>query len=77
MLFEVISRRYEHKPLLLTTNKPFAAWGEVFPNATSVVTLVDRLVHRCDIVTIEGESYRLKESKQRARQRAASRKRRA
>jgi DNA replication protein DnaC len=73
LLFEVVSRRYEHKSLLLTTNKPFAAWGEVFPNATSVVTLVDRLVHRCEIVSIEGESYRLKESKQQARQRAQQR----
>lgn len=80
LLFEVVSRRYEHKPLLLTTNKPFAEWGEVFPNATSVVTLVDRLVHRCDIVSIEGESYRLKESKEEAKRRAgrrAARKRRA
>ena len=80
LLFEVVSRRYEHKPLLLTTNKPFAEWGEVFPNATSVVTLVDRLVHRCEIASIEGESYRLKESKQQARRRAqkrASRKRRS
>jgi len=79
LLFEVVSRRYEHKPLLLTTNKPFSEWGEVFPNATSVVTLVDRLVHRCDIVTIEGDSYRLKESKQRTQKRAqkrAARKRR-
>ncbi len=80
LLFEVVSRRYEHKPLLLTTNKPFAEWGEVFPNATSVVTLVDRLVHRCEIASIEGESYRLKESKQTARRRAqkrAARKRRS
>ncbi len=80
LLFEVVSKRYENKPLLLTTNKPFAEWGEVFPNATSVVTLVDRLVHRCEIVTLEGESYRLKESKQTARSRArkrAARKRRS
>jgi len=65
--------------MLLTTNKPFSEWAEVFPNATSVVTLVDRLVHRCDIVTIEGGSYRLKESKQRTQKRAqkrAARKRR-
>ena len=73
LLFEVVSRRYEHKPLLLTTNKPFSEWGEVFPNATSVVTLVDRLVHRCEVVSIEGESYRLKESKEHARKRARSR----
>lgn len=73
LLFEVVSKRYEHKPLLLTTNKPFAEWNEVFPNATSVVTLVDRLVHRCEIVTVEGQSYRLKESKQNAKRQAQKR----
>ena len=57
----------------LTTNRPFAEWGEVFPNASCVVSLVDRLVHRSEILTIEGESYRLKEAKERQ---AASRKRR-
>lgn len=80
LLFEVVSRRYEQKPILLTTNKAFKDWGEVFPNATSVVTLVDRLVHRSEIVPIEGKSYRLKESKQhaskRAKQRASQRNRR-
>lgn len=73
LLFEVVSRRYEHKPLVFTTNKPFSEWGEVFPNATSVVTLVDRLVHRCEVVTIEGDSYRLKESKEQAKKRARNR----
>lgn len=80
LLFELVSKRYEQKPLLITTNKPFAEWNEVFPSATSVVTLVDRLVHRCEIVTVEGQSYRLKESKQSAKQRAqkrAARKRRS
>lgn len=77
LLFEVVSRRYLERPILLTTNKPFAEWGEVFPNATCVVTLVDRLVHRCEVVAIEGGSYRLKESKEltqrRARERATRR----
>lgn len=73
LLFEVVSRRYLQRPLLLTTNKPFAEWNEVFPNATSVVTLVDRLVHRCEVVAIEGDSYRLKESKEEARRRAQDR----
>ncbi len=77
LLFEVVSRRYLNKPLLVTTNKAFAEWNEVFPNATCVVTLVDRLVHRCDVVPIEGESYRLKESKELAKQRANDRKARA
>jgi DNA replication protein DnaC len=79
LLFEVVSRRYLDRPLLITTNKPFGEWGEVFPNATSVVTLVDRLVHRCEVVPIEGASFRLKESKDltkhRAQERAARRRR--
>lgn len=77
LLFEVISRRYEKRSTLITTNKPFAEWGEVFPNATCVVTIVDRLVHRCDVVTLEGDSYRLKESKEAARSRARKRASRA
>lgn len=73
LLFEVVSRRYLQRPILLTTNKPFAEWSEVFPNASSVVTLVDRLVHRCEVLAITGDSYRLKESKELARQRARRR----
>ena len=73
LLFEVVSRRYLQRPILLTTNKPFAEWNEVFPNASSVVTLVDRLVHRCEVVPIDGDSYRLKESKEQARHRARNR----
>ncbi len=79
LLFEVVSRRYEKRATVITTNKAFGDWGEVFPNATCVVTIVDRLVHRCEVVTIEGESYRLKEHKEaerrQARKRAARRKR--
>lgn len=77
LLYEVVSRRYLQKPLLVTTNRPFADWHEVFPNATCVVTLVDRLVHCSEIVRIQGESYRLKESKERAQHRALERKARA
>lgn len=73
LLFEVVSRRYLERPILVTTNKPFAEWNQVFPNAASVVTLVDRLVHRCEVVTIEGDSYRLKESKELTARRASDR----
>jgi len=73
LLFEVVSRRYLQRPLLITTNKEFSNWHEVFPNATSVVTLIDRLIHRCEILNIDGESYRLKESKEEARRRALQR----
>ncbi|WP_438007380.1 ATP-binding protein [Sorangium sp. So ce321] len=61
LLFEVVTRRYDaQKPLLLSTNKAFADWGQVFPHAACVVTLVDRLVHRAEVIEIEAESYRLK-----------------
>jgi DNA replication protein DnaC len=68
LLFEIVSRRYEAKSTLITTNRPFAEWGEVFPNAACVVSLVDRLVHHAEIVAIQGESYRLKEAKERSEQ---------
>ena len=65
LLFEVVTRRYElHRPLLLSTNKAFTEWGEVFPHAACVVTLVDRLIHRAEVIDIEAESYRLKEAKE-------------
>lgn len=73
LLFEIVSRRYETKSTLITTNRPFAEWGEVFPNAACVVSLVDRLVHHAEIITIQGESYRLKEAKARAEQRQQTR----
>ena len=69
LLFELVSRRYESKSTLVTTNKAFSAWSEVFPNASCVVSLIDRLVHHSEVVAIEGESYRLKEAKERAEQR--------
>ena len=75
LLFELVSRRYEHKSTVVTTNRSFADWREVFPNAACVVSLVDRLVHHAEIIAIEGESYRLKEANERTEQRA--RKRRA
>ena len=73
LLFELISRRYQNKSTVVTTNKPFGQWHEVFPNASCVVSLIDRLVHRCEVVAIEGESYRLKEAKARAELKAAQR----
>ena len=66
LLFEIISRRYEEKSVIVTTNKPFAEWGEVFPNASCVVSLVDRLIHHAEILSFDGESYRVKEANERA-----------
>jgi DNA replication protein DnaC len=64
LLYEVVNRRYERKPIILTTNRPFKEWNEVFPNATCIVTLLDRLLHHADVTLIEGESYRVRESEQ-------------
>ena len=71
LLFNIVNRRYELKPTIVTTNRPFAEWSEVFPNAACVVSIVDRLVHHSEIIVIEADSYRMHE----ARQRAASKKR--
>ena len=73
LLFELVSRRYETKSTLVTTNRPFGEWSEVFPNAACVVSLVDRLVHNAEVISIEGESYRLKEARERSEQRATQR----
>jgi DNA replication protein DnaC len=64
LLYEVVNRRYERKPVILTTNRPFKEWNEVFPNATCIVTLLDRLLHHADCTVIEGDSYRVRESEQ-------------
>ena len=66
LLFELTSRRYERKSTVITTNRAFADWHEVFPNAACVVSLIDRLLHHAEVVALEGESYRLKEAKERA-----------
>jgi DNA replication protein DnaC len=74
LLFEVITRRYQlRRPIVLTTNKIFREWNEVFPNATCVVGLIDRLVHRSELLKIDGDSYRLKEAKESAERRAGQR----
>src|SRR5712691_6854702 len=64
LLYEVINRRYERKSVILTTNRPFKEWNEVFPNAACIVTLLDRLLHHADVTVIEGDSYRVRESEQ-------------
>ena len=62
LLFQVISRRYEQKSVVLTTNLLFKQWDTVFPNASCAVALVDRLTHHAEIIPIEGESYRKREA---------------
>ena len=75
LLFELVSRRYEETSTIITTNRSFTDWHQVFPNAACVVSLVDRLVHHAEIIGLEGESYRHKEAQERAAARAAKRRR--
>lgn len=74
LLFEVVTRRNQVKSTIITTNKAFSEWNQVFPNAGCIVSLIDRLVHKAEVVEIQGESYRLKEAKEREAQRAKARK---
>jgi len=69
LLFEIINRRYEQNATIVTTNRPFGEWNEVFPNASCVVSLVDRLIHHSQIIIIEGDSYRMKEAQEQATKR--------
>ena len=73
LLFQLVSQRYLRASTVVTTNRPFAEWSEMFPNAACVVSLVDRLMHRAEVVRIEGKSYRQKEADERAAKRLADR----
>jgi DNA replication protein DnaC len=74
LLYRVIDRRYERpgakdlqgRSVLITSNLAFRDWNTVFPNATSIATLLDKLTHHADVTLIEGESYRVHESKKEA-----------
>ena len=74
LFFELINRRHEKKSTLISTNKAFSEWGEIFPSASCVVALIDRLVHHAEILSIQGESYRRKEAQERAAAKTKGRK---
>jgi DNA replication protein DnaC len=74
LLFELINRRHEKKSTLITTNRSFSEWSEVFPNASCVVAMIDRLVHHAEILSIKGESYRRKEAQEQAPAKSKKRK---
>jgi DNA replication protein DnaC len=65
LLFDVISTAYERTSVIVTTNLPFERWTEVLGNERLVAATLDRLTHRCHILEATGESYRLKEARQR------------
>lgn len=63
--FRVVASRYERGSVIVTSNKSFESWAEVFPDAVIASAVLDRLVHHAHLVPIVGESYRMKELKNR------------
>ena len=61
LMFMLVSRRYERASLIVTSNKPFSAWGEVFGDEVTATAMIDRLVHHAAILSLKGDSYRLKD----------------
>jgi DNA replication protein DnaC len=61
LIFMLISRRYEQASLIVTSNKNFSLWGEIFGDDTVATAMIDRLVHHAEILSLKGESYRLKD----------------
>ena len=61
LMFMLVSRRYERASMVVTSNKPFSAWGEIFGDEVVAAAMIDRLVHHAEIVALKGDSYRLKD----------------
>ena len=68
LFFQLITKRYEKSSTILTSNKAFSAWNEIFSDITIASAILDRVLHHCQVVSIKGESYRLKERKELIRQ---------
>jgi hypothetical protein len=61
LFFQLMTRRYEHASTILTSNKGFEDWGEIFGDEVMAAALIDRLLHHCHIVNIRGNSYRMRQ----------------
>lgn len=60
LFFQLVSARYEQASLIVTSNKPFGRWGEIFGDPVVAAAMIDRLVHHAHIINLKGDSYRLK-----------------
>ncbi|MCU1397636.1 MAG: replication protein [Acidimicrobiales bacterium] len=60
LVFQLVSSRYEHASLVLTSNLPFSSWGGVFGDQAVAAAMIDRIVHHADVLTLKGASYRLR-----------------
>ena len=64
LLFQLISKRYEHGSIVLSSNKNFSSWGEILGDIVMATAILDRLLHHCTVINIRGgETYRLKDRK--------------
>jgi DNA replication protein DnaC len=64
LFFSLISSRYEQNSPVVSSNKSFSAWSEIFGDAVAVAAMVDRLVHHAEIIVLKGDSYRLKDKQE-------------
>src|SRR5947199_253234 len=60
LFFQLVSARYERASLIVTSNKPFGRWGEVFGDDVVAAAMIDRLVHHAEVISLKGDSYRLR-----------------
>jgi DNA replication protein DnaC len=61
LMFSLVSARYERASMIVTSNKPFSAWGEIFGDEVVAAAMIDRLVHHAEILGLKGDSYRLRD----------------
>ena len=61
LFFQLVSSRYEHASLILTSNLPFSSWGGVFGDQVVAAAMIDRIVHHADVIALKGASYRLRD----------------
>src|ERR1700749_4410241 len=60
LMFSLVSGRYERASMIVTSNKPFSGWGEIFGDDMAATAMVDRLIHHAEILSLKGDSYRLR-----------------
>jgi DNA replication protein DnaC len=60
-MFRLVSSRYERASMIVSSNKAFSAWGEIFGDEIVAVAMIDRLIHHAEILSLKGDSYRLKD----------------
>ena len=61
LMFRLVASRYERASMIVSSNKPFSAWGEIFGDEVVAVAMIDRLVHHAEILSLKGDSFRLKD----------------